>query len=159
MNSLSIYCYCSQGTKPDQCWWSLGYPVAFLAHLHSRTGEPSYLQARPRATLGLASDCDATCSAGLTGGGEMRRGRPSPSPDPAVCVCVCVCDERPFPFAVPRMQTAEAILEFVGRCHEDSRSSIIAHKIMWGASLVGSLAGQARVLMHPVRSIVRWNRR
>ena len=76
-----------------------------------------------------------------------------------VCVCVCVCDERPFPFAVPRMQTAEAILEFVGRCHEDSRSSIIAHKIMWGASLVGSLAGQARVLMHPVRSIVRWNRR
>ena len=91
MNSLSIYCYCSQGTKPDQCWWSLGYPVAFLAHLHSRTGEPSYLQARPRATLGLASDCDATCSAGLTGGGEMRRGRPSPSPDPAVCVCVCVC--------------------------------------------------------------------
>ena len=77
---------------------------------------------------------------------------------------MCVCDERPSasPLAVargPRMQPAEVILEFVGRCHEDSRSSIIAHKIMWGASPVGSLAGQARVLMHLVRSIVWWNRR
>jgi len=54
---------------------------------------------------------------------------------------------------------AERILGFVARCHDDVRNTIIAHKIMWGASLVGSLAGQARVLMHPVRSIVRWNRR
>ena len=28
------------GTKPDQCWWSLGGPVAFLAHLHLHTGDP-----------------------------------------------------------------------------------------------------------------------
>lgn len=72
------------GTKPAQCWWSLGYPVAFLAHLHSRTGEASYLQ------------------------------------------------------------TAESILEFVGRCHPDSRNTIIAHKIMWGASLVGNITGKPK---------------
>ena len=70
------------GKQPGQCWWSLGYPVAFLAHLHMRTGEASYLEA------------------------------------------------------------AERILGFVGRCHEDSRNTIIAHKIMWGASLVGNITGK-----------------
>lgn len=31
------------GKEPNQCWWSLGYPVAFLAHLHARSGDPRYL--------------------------------------------------------------------------------------------------------------------
>ena len=70
------------GTKPDQCWWSLGYPVAFLAHLHLHTGDPDFLA------------------------------------------------------------TAENILEFVGRCDDDVRNNIVAHKVMWGASLVGAITGK-----------------
>jgi len=71
------------GKQPSQCWWSLGYPVAFLAHLHAATGDARYLA------------------------------------------------------------TAERILGFVARCHPDARNSIIAHKVMWGASLVGNLTGKA----------------
>lgn len=70
------------GKQPAQCWWSLGYPVAFMAHLYSSTGDARYLA------------------------------------------------------------TAERILEFVSRCHADSRNSIIAHKIMWGASLVANQTGK-----------------
>ena len=51
------------------CCRSLGYPIAFMAHMHNMTGKPEYLQ------------------------------------------------------------TAETILEFVGRCHPNSRNSIIAHKV------------------------------
>ena len=71
------------GKAPAQCWWSLGYPVAFLAHLYAKTDDARYLQ------------------------------------------------------------TAERILEFVRRCHPDARHSIIAHKVMWGASMVGNLTGKA----------------
>ena len=71
------------GTRPSQCWWSLGYPVAFLAHLHAATGDARYLA------------------------------------------------------------TAERLLGFVARCHPDARNSITAHKVMWGASLVGQLTGKA----------------
>jgi len=70
------------GKEETQCWWSLGYPIAFMAHMHNMTGKPEYLQ------------------------------------------------------------TAETILEFVGRCHPNSRNSIIAHKVMWGASLVGNITGK-----------------
>jgi len=70
------------GKEPNQCWWSLGYPVAFLAHLHARSGDPRYLD------------------------------------------------------------TAEVILDFVRRCHGDARASIISHKVMWGAGLVGNLTGK-----------------
>jgi len=70
------------GSAADQCWWSLGYPAAFLAHLHMKTGNPSYLA------------------------------------------------------------TAESILHFAGRCHTDIRSNIVAHKVMWAASLVGQITGK-----------------
>jgi hypothetical protein len=70
------------GNEEVQCWWSLGYPVAFMAHMYNMTGKAEYLQ------------------------------------------------------------TAEIILEFVARCHPNSRNSIIAHKIMWGASMVGNITGK-----------------
>jgi hypothetical protein len=70
------------GNKSSQCWWSLGYPVAFLAHLHMRTGEARYLE------------------------------------------------------------TAEAILGFCLRADPDLANTIIAHKVMWGASLVGNITGK-----------------
>jgi hypothetical protein len=70
------------GKVPAQCWWSLGYPVAFMAHLYMKTNDKRYLE------------------------------------------------------------TAERILGFVRRCHPDSRNSIIAHKVMWGASLVGNITGK-----------------
>jgi len=70
------------GTKPKQCWWSLGYPAAFLAHLYMRTGEAKYLA------------------------------------------------------------TAERILEFASRCHDDLQNGILGHKVMWAASLVGQITGK-----------------
>jgi len=70
------------GKEETQCWWSLGYPIAYMAHLYTMTGKAEYLQ------------------------------------------------------------TAETILEFVNKCHPNSRNSIIAHKVMWGASLVGNITGK-----------------
>jgi len=70
------------GTKPGQCWWSLGYPIAFLSHLYTATGEARYLQ------------------------------------------------------------TAETILDFASRCHPDLQSNIVAHKVMWGASVLGAITGK-----------------
>jgi len=70
------------GNKPGQCWWSLGYPAAVLAHMYMRTGEQRYLD------------------------------------------------------------TAEHILQFASRCHQDLRSNIVSHKVMWAASLVGNLTGK-----------------
>eukprot|EP00965_Chrysotila_dentata_P194931 6176679-Pleurochrysis_carterae.AAC.2 len=32
-----------KGNEAKQCWWSLGYPVAFLAHLHMVTNDSRYL--------------------------------------------------------------------------------------------------------------------
>jgi len=80
------------GAQPGQCWWSLGYPAALLAHMHMRTGEARYLD------------------------------------------------------------TAESILEFASRCHQDIRSNIVAHKVMWAASLVGGLTGK-RLYWDLVRDI------
>ena len=37
------------------------------------------------------------------------------------------------------LATAEKILEFVGCCDDDVRNNIVAHKVMWGASLVGAI--------------------
>ena len=45
------------GNKPGQCWWSLGYPVAFLTHLHHRTGERRYLETA-EDILAFVRTCD-----------------------------------------------------------------------------------------------------
>lgn len=72
------------GNKPGQCWWSLGYPVAFLAHLYQRVGDRRYLEA------------------------------------------------------------ADTILSFVQEADPEARHSIIAHKVMWGASLMGNITGDPK---------------
>merc|ERR1719343_1874943 len=44
------------GSKPAQCWWSLGYPAALLAHMHMRTADPRYLECAERI-LEFVSRC------------------------------------------------------------------------------------------------------
>ena len=44
------------GKEPNQCWWSLGYPIAFLAHLHMATDDPAYL-ATAETILSFARRC------------------------------------------------------------------------------------------------------
>merc|ERR1712019_175959 len=52
------------------------------------------------------------------------------------------------------LQTAGRILEFASRCNKDIRNTIIAHKVMWAASLVGQLTGK-QLYWDLVRDIAR----
>jgi hypothetical protein len=54
------------GKKAPQCWWSLGYPAAFLAHLHMRTGEAKYLETAERI-LEFASRCHSDLQNNIIG--------------------------------------------------------------------------------------------
>ena len=100
--------------------WSLGYPAAFLAHLYARTYDPVYLTTAERI-LDFASRC---------------------APRSATCTRIhmwvlSVCSRRSA--ARARSVCTRAIPR---RCNPDLRSNIVAHKVMWAASLVGNLSGK-----------------
>jgi len=44
------------GESPTQCWWSLGYPASFMAHLYMHSGDARYLQTA-ETILEFASRC------------------------------------------------------------------------------------------------------
>ena len=77
---------------PDQCWWSLGYRVAFLAHLHLHTGDPDFL-ATAENILEFVGRCDDDVRNNIVRKGEQ--GEPSSARSPANASTGSSCGTSP----------------------------------------------------------------